>query len=170
MLSKPFSLFFALFFLAVSTPLSAERPRLIKDPHLAPSFTLKDMDGKTHKLADYRGQVTVVNFWASWCPPCREEMPSMERAWKQLQKENIAMLAINVGEDADTIFTFTADYPVSFPLLMDQDSSVINAWPVKGLPTTFVLDKQGRIVYRVIGGREWDHPKLIDMLIDLQNR
>lgn len=94
----------------------------------------------------------------------------MERAWKQLKKENIAMLAINVGEDADTIFTFTADYPVSFPLLMDQDSSVINEWPVRGLPTTFVLDKQGRIVYRVIGGREWDHPQLIEMLIELQNQ
>lgn len=170
MLSKPFSLLFVLIFVAVSAPLSAERPRLMDDPIPAPSFTLKDMDGNIHKLADYKGQVAVVNFWASWCPPCREEMPSMERAWKQLQKENIAMLAINVGEDADTIFTFTADYPVSFPLLMDQDSSVINEWPVKGLPTTFVLDKQGRIVYRVIGGREWDAPELIDMLIELQNR
>jgi len=170
MLSKPFSLFFALIFLAISAPLSAERPQLIKDPPLAPSFTLKDMDGKTHKLEDYRGQVVVLNFWATWCPPCREEMPSMERAWQQLQKENIAMLAVNVGEDADTIFTFTADYPVSFPLPMDRNSSVINEWPVRGLPTTFVLDKQGRIVYRVIGGREWDDPELIEMLIELQNQ
>ncbi|MDY6980785.1 MAG: TlpA disulfide reductase family protein [Pseudomonadota bacterium] len=173
MLLKALTFFFTVLLISVTTCQAAdnvERPRLMKKPIPAPSFTLKDMDGNIHKLADYRGQVAVVNFWATWCPPCREEMPSMERAWKQLQKENVAMLAINVGEDADTIFTFTADYPVSFPLLMDQDSSVINAWPVKGLPTTFVLDKQGRIVYRVIGGREWDHPKLIDMLIELQNQ
>ena len=80
------------------------------------------------------------------------------------------MLGINVGEDADTIFTFTADYPVTFPLPMDRDSSVLQAWPVRGLPTTFVVDKQGRIVYRVIGGRDWSSPELVQMLIDLQNR
>lgn len=170
---KALTFCFTVLFISVTPSQAAdnvERPRLMKKPIPAPSFTLKDMDGNIHKLADYRGQVTVANFWATWCPPCREEMPSMERAWKQLKKENIAMLAINVGEDADTIFTFTADYPVSFPLLMDQDSSVINEWPVRGLPTTFVLDKQGRIVYRVIGGREWDHPQLIEMLIELQNQ
>ncbi|TDY02822.1 TlpA family protein disulfide reductase [Thiohalophilus thiocyanatoxydans] len=170
MLSKPFPFLLTLVLLVTSAPLAAERPPLINDPAPAPSFTLEDMDGKTYKLEDYKGQVVVVNFWASWCPPCREEMPSMERAWKQLQEEDIAMLAINVGEDADTIFTFTADYPVSFPLPMDQDSTVINEWPIQGLPTTFVLDKQGRIVYRVVGGREWDDPELIDMLIELQNQ
>lgn len=145
-------------------------PPLIEEPIQAPSFTLKDIDDKTHKLEDYRGRVVVVNFWATWCPPCRREMPSMEQAWHKLKQHNIEMLAINVGEDADTIFTFTADYPVTFPLLMDRDSSVISAWPVKGLPTTFVVDKQGQIVYRVIGGRDWNSPELVQMLIDLQNQ
>lgn len=145
-------------------------PQLIQEPVQAPSFTLDDIDGKSHKLEDYHGHVVVVNFWATWCPPCRREMPSMERAWQKLKQHDIAMLAINVGEDADTIFTFTADYAVTFPLLMDRDSSVINAWPVRGLPTTFVLDKQGRIVYRVIGGRDWNSPEIVSMLVDLQNQ
>jgi len=167
---KSFTGLVALCLLATSLVHSAEKPRLMKKPIPAPSFTLKGMDGEIHKLDDYRGQVVVVNFWATWCPPCREEMPSMERAWHKLQKHNIAMLAINVGEDADTIFTFTADYPVTFPLPMDKDSSVVKEWPVRGLPTTFVLDKQGRIVYRVIGGRDWNSPELVQMLIDLQNQ
>ncbi|MCP4407577.1 MAG: TlpA family protein disulfide reductase [Gammaproteobacteria bacterium] len=127
----------------------------------APDFVLTDFDGNTHRLSDYRGKVLIVNFWATWCPPCREEMPSMQRAWEKLQQQNILMLAINVGEDEDTIFQFTANYPVDFPLLMDLDSKVVSAWPVRGLPTTFVVDPQGRLVYRAIGGREWDDPQLL---------
>ena len=72
------------------------------------------------------------------------------------------MLAINVGEAEDTIFQFTANYPVEFPLLMDLDSKVTGEWPVRGLPTTFVVDPRGRLVYRAIGGREWDDPELLE--------
>lgn len=162
--------FFVLLLSVSIAAYAAQPPRLMKKPIPAPGFSLEDMNGNKHDLKDYRGRVVVVNFWATWCPPCREEMPSMEKAWEKLQKNNIAMLAINVGEDADTIFTFTADYPVTFPLLMDRDSSVIKAWPVRGLPTTFVIDKQGRIVYRVIGGRDWNSPEMVQMLIDLQNQ
>ncbi len=128
----------------------------------APDFSLKDIDGNTHRLADYRGKVLIVNFWATWCPPCRAEMPSMERAWKKERNNGIMILAINVGEDEDTIFQFTADYPVTFPLLMDQDSEVVGPWGVRGLPTTYVVDPSGHIVYRAIGGREWDDPELLD--------
>jgi len=127
----------------------------------APDFTLVDLDGMTHRLADLRGRPVIVNFWATWCPPCRDELPSMERAWAQLRDEGIALLAINVGEDEATVFPFTANYPVSFPLLLDLDGAVIGAWPVRGLPTTFVVDPQGRIAYRAIGGRAWDDPQLL---------
>lgn len=130
----------------------------------APDFQLTDMDGNIHHLSDYKGRVVIVNFWATWCPPCREEMPSMQRAWGQLQKEGILMLGINVGEDEDTIFQFSANYPVDFPLLLDLDSTVINQWPVMGLPTTFVVDTKGRIAYRAIGGREWDDPELLALV------
>lgn len=128
---------------------------------LAVDFVLTDIEGKQHRLSDYRGQVVIINFWATWCPPCRAEMPSMQRAWEQLEKEGILMLGINVGEDEDAIFQVTANYPVEFPLLMDQDSKVTNQWPVRGLPTTFVVDTEGRVVYRAIGGREWDGPDLL---------
>ena len=85
----------------------------------------------------------------------------MQRAWSNLRRDDIELLAINVGEDEDTIFQFTANYPVEFPLLLDLDSATIQTWPVKGLPTTFVVDPQGRLAYRAIGGREWDDSALL---------
>lgn len=88
----------------------------------------------------------------------------MQRAWEQLRAEGILMFGINVGEDEDTIFQFTADYPVDFPLLMDSDSSVTGMWPVRGLPTTFVIDPAGRLVYQAIGSREWDDPALLALV------
>lgn len=136
----------------------------LPDAPQASDFVLNDLDGNRHRLSDYRGRVVIVNFWATWCPPCRAEMPSMQRAWEKLEAEGVLMLGIDVGEDEDTIFQFTADYPVEFPLLMDIDSSVINRWPVVGLPTTFVLDPEGRIIYRAIGGREWDDPELLALV------
>lgn len=136
----------------------------LPDAPSAPNFVLNDIDGDQYQLSEYRGQVVIINFWATWCPPCRDEMPSMQRAWEQLEQEGIYMLGINVGEDEDTIFQFTADYPVEFPLLMDSDSSVINQWPVRGLPTTFVVDPKGQIIYRAIGGRAWDEPALLELV------
>ncbi len=130
----------------------------------APDFVLYDLDDNLHRLSDYRGQVVIINFWATWCPPCRAEMPSMQRAWEQLEKEAVLMFGIDVGEDEDTIFQFTANYPVEFPLLMDSDSRVINQWPVRGLPTTFIVDPGGRIVYQAIGSREWDDPAILALV------
>ncbi|NIP72410.1 MAG: TlpA family protein disulfide reductase [Gammaproteobacteria bacterium] len=135
----------------------AERPP-------APALALKDVDGTLHRLEDYRGRVVIVNFWATWCPPCRREMPSMERAWNRLKGHGVIMLAVDVGEDADTVFTFTADYPVTFPLLLDQEGDVVRAWPVLGLPTTFIVDPEGRLAYQAIGGREWDAPELLETI------
>jgi peroxiredoxin len=130
----------------------------------APGLSLPDIDGVVHRLSDYRGKVVIVNFWATWCPPCRREMPSMQRAWKRLRDEGVVFLAVNVGEDVDTIFTFTADYPADYPLLLDRDSRLIESWPVKGLPTSFVIDPGGRLAYRAIGGREWDSPVLLERI------
>ena len=163
-----FRILLSLFILVVSLSSIAQQAgkglTQLPDRPQAPDFVLADIDGNQYRLSDYRGQVVIINFWATWCPPCRAEMPSMQRAWQQLEKEGILMLGINVGEDEDTIFQFTANYPVEFPLLMDQDSRVINQWPVRGLPTTFVVSPAGKITYRAIGGREWDDPDLLAMV------
>ncbi|MGD8743695.1 MAG: TlpA disulfide reductase family protein [Granulosicoccaceae bacterium] len=166
-----FPLLLILAALAGPTPAIAAQPNVlhpVKGQPAAPEFELKDIDDQLHRLVDYRGKVVIVNFWATWCPPCRFELPSMEKLWQATQDKDVVMLAINIGEDADTIFTFTSDYPVSFPLLMDRDSTVIQQYPVLGVPTTFVIDPQGRIVYRAVGTREWDDPAIIRAILALR--
>ena len=162
------AVFIAVALLLLSLPSAAQQAGAgltpLADAPPAPAFSLVDMDGTVYRLSDIRGRVVIVNFWAAWCPPCREEMPSMQRAWEQLRAEGILMLGINVGEDEDTIFQFTADYPVDFPLLLDRDSAVTAQWPVRGLPTTFVVDPAGRLVYQAIGSREWDDPALLALI------
>ena len=94
----------------------------------------------------------------------------MNRAWQQLREEDVVILAVNMGEDEDTIFVFTADYPAQFPLLLDRDGAVIARWPVKGLPTTYIIAPDGSIAYRAIGGRNWDDSDILDILRALQKQ
>lgn len=140
---------------------------VVDPPFVATDFTLTGEDGHRYRLSEMRGKVVVMNFWATWCPPCREEMPSMERLWQKVKEKNIVVLGINVGEDADTIFEFNGQYPVSFPLPMDRDGKVIASYPVRGLPTTYIIDPQGRAVRRAVGSREWDDPDIIRQLESL---
>ena len=130
----------------------------------APPLALRDLLGREHKLADYRGKVVVINFWATWCEPCREEMPSMQRLQDKLAGKPFAILAVDYGEGAPRIKDFLQKVPVRFPLLLDRDTSVAAAWKVKVLPTTLVLDPQHRIRYSVVGDLEWDSPKVEDAI------
>lgn len=134
----------------------------------APDFSLKNLDGEVQSLSDFRGQVVIVNFWATWCPPCRAEMPSMQRAWNKIKDDGVVMLAVHVGGNEDKVWSFVAEYALDFPVLIDPDSKVADAWPMEGLPSSFVVDPQGRIVYRAIGGREWDDPEILKIVYDLR--
>jgi thiol-disulfide isomerase/thioredoxin len=138
----------------------------VSPPLATPDFTLADMDGEQHSLSDFRGQVVMLNFWATWCPPCRREMPSMERLYSKLKDQGFVVVAVNQFEDPDLVFEFTGRLSLAptFPILFDRDSRVAEQFKVKGLPTTYLLDKQGRIHYRAIGGREFDHPEIEAMI------
>lgn len=140
-----------------------------QESRMAPPLKLKDLDGTVHDLAQLRGRVVLVNFWATWCPPCRREMPSMEHLTQALRGEAFSVLAVDVGEDAGTIDAFTSqlDTTPSFPVLLDTRSQAMQAWKVAGLPTTFLIDRQGRIVARAIGGREFDHPEMVEAIRQL---
>lgn len=142
-------------------------PRVTK-PFMAPDFTLRSDEGETYHLADFRGKVVVLNFWATWCPPCRREMPSMERAYPLLKKDGIEILAVNVGETEEAIFAFSGRYPVKFPLLMDPNAKVVEQYHVTGLPTTYIIDPAGMVTYSAVGGREWDSPAIVKTLRDLR--
>ncbi len=159
---------FLLGMLAMPAAVAADLPPLahtltVQVPQAAPALRLKDIDGTPHDLAQLRGKVVLVNFWATWCPPCRREMPSMQRLKTVLAGEAFEVWAVDVGEDADTVLAFTSqlDLAPDFPLLLDTRSRAMQAWNVKGLPTTYLVDQQGRIVATAVGGREFDHPALV---------
>ena len=133
----------------------------------APEFTLPDMDGEMQSLEDFRGRVVMLNFWATWCPPCRREMPSMQRLYEKYRERGLTVVAVNQFEDPDLVFEFTGRLSLepTFPILFDRESRVSEQYGVKGLPTTYLLDKAGRIQFRAIGGREFDHPE-VEALIE----
>lgn len=143
-------------------PELSHRLTRIASPQPAINFTFKDLDDKTHSLSDYRGQVVLVNYWATWCPPCRRELPAMERLYQKLKGEPFMVLAVDQWESFDLVFAFTGqlDPQPTFPLLLDQKSTATRDWNVKALPTSFIVDKRGRVVYRAVGGREFDHPEI----------
>lgn len=134
----------------------------------AKDFELADLDGAKHRLADYKGKVVLVNFWATWCPPCRAEIPSMQRAWSVLKAEGVAMLAVHVGGNEDKVWEFLGDLGVTFPVLLDRSGAVSRSWPTMGLPVSFVVDPEGRIALKAIGGREWDDKALIEQMLSLR--
>ena len=148
--------------------LSHELTRLTT-PIAAPDFQLEDMDGEKYSLESYRGKVVILNFWATWCPPCRREIPSMEALYQTFKDEAFAILAINEWETEDHVFAFMGELPVEpgFPILFDPDSEVAQSFGVKGLPTTLLLDTQGKILYRAVGGRDFDHPEVKKIIREL---
>jgi len=131
-------------------------------PVAAPDFTLEDMDGESYTLSHYRGKVVMVNFWATWCPPCRRELPSMEALYQSFKDKSFTVLAINQWESPDHVFAYMGQLEVfpGFPILFDRDSAVSQIYGVKGLPTTVLIDKRGRVVYRAVGGRDFNHPEV----------
>ena len=131
-------------------------------PLTAPDFSLPDMDDITHTLKQYKGKVVLVNFWATWCPPCIREMPSLEKLYQKLEGKPFVLLAINQWEDEERVFEFMGQLKTipTFPILFDPDSKISDAYGVKGLPSSYIIDKQGRIVYRATGGRDFNHPEI----------
>lgn len=123
---------------------------------LAPNFTLKNLQGKTVDLSSFRGQVVLVNFWATWCPPCLQEMPSMEKLQTLMAGEKFVMLAINVEEDGeDNVRHFLKGNPHSFPILLDSEAEVQELYGVYRFPETFVVGKDGIITDHIIGAIDW---------------
>jgi len=158
---------FLAFSASVEAGRTAETLPPVAKPFRAPDFELAGEDGRRYQLSSFRGKLVVLNFWATWCPPCRYEMPSMERARQKVAGEDIVILAVNVGEDEETVFAFLARYPVEFPLLLDRDAAVIKQYPVVGLPTTYIISPDGNVTHRAVGSREWDDPAILDQLRSL---
>ena len=134
-----------------------------------PDFELTNMDEENKRFSDYKGKVVLLNFWATWCPPCIREMPSMERLHQQVDAKDFNVIAVNQMEDIDQVFAFTGQLDVdpTFEILFDTTSLVSSAYAVRGLPTTYLIDKKGNIRYRAVGGRVFDHPDVVKIINDL---
>lgn len=132
-------------------------------------FELENMDEEIRRFSNYKGKVVLLNFWATWCPPCVRELPSMERLHQQVDAEDFKVVAVNQMEDADQVFAFTGqlDITPTFEILFDKTSLVSSAYAVRGLPTTYLIDKKGNIRYRAVGGRVFDHPEVVKIINDL---
>jgi len=131
-----------------------------------PPLALRDLDGKEHKLADYKGKVVVLNFWATWCDPCREEMPAMQRLQDKLAGK-LVILAVDYGEGPPRISDFLKKVPVKFTVLLDRDTSAATAWKVKVLPTTLVIDPEQKVRFVAVGDVGWDTPAVESEMIKL---
>lgn len=132
-----------------------------------PALQLKDLQGKTHALADYRGQVVMVQFWATYCAPCIKEMPSMQRMQGKLAGRPFKILAVNMGESESEVRAFLKKVNVDFTILMDGEGEALAAWKVFVAPSTFIVDPEGRIRYTLQGGAEWDAPEYVSKITAL---
>jgi peroxiredoxin len=128
----------------------------MKKPDPAPAFSLSGLDGKRVSISDFRGKVVFLNFWASWCAPCREEFPGMERLYRDLKGEDFVILGVNVKETREKAVQFVKELKITFPIVLDPEGDVGLLYGAWGLPTTYVIDKKGRAVARVFGPAAWD--------------
>lgn len=135
----------------------------------APALVLPTLDGGMARLEQLRGRVVLINFWAVWCPPCRKEMPSMARLAEQLGKRPFTILGVNVGESPEEIRAFLKQVPVGFPILLDAEGENLKPWQVFAFPTSYVVDKQGRLRLGLFGPIEWDSPETVAKLEALLN-
>lgn len=126
----------------------------------APAFRAVDLaTGDSVGLAEYRGEVVLLNIWATWCAPCEQEMPSMERVHRELGPEGVKVVAVSVDEtDAEGVRRWVAERQLTFRILQDRTRSIERIYQTTGVPESFVIDGHGVIVKKVIGAAEWDHP------------
>ncbi|RPJ96766.1 thiol-disulfide oxidoreductase ResA [Rummeliibacillus sp. TYF005] len=125
--------------------------QLLKIGDNAPDFSLVDLNGETHKLSDYKGQGVLLNFWGTWCKPCKKEMPAINNQYKQFKNQGVQILGINIAQSNLEVSSYADKLGVEFPIAIDKTKSVMRAYNVDILPTTVLIDKDGKIVKIITG-------------------
>ena len=141
---------------------------MLDEKQPAKDFTLKLVDGGTVRLSSLKGKVVFLNFWATWCPPCRIEMPSMEALYQHFRNSGLEFVAVDIGEDKNYVAAFIKRMNINFPVALDEDSSVAENYGISVIPTTFIVGKDGNIIIEKTGSRDWHTPEIInafDLLI-----
>lgn len=127
----------------------------------APDFTLPTLDGGVMKLAEHKGKLIFLNIWASWCAPCREEMPSMQRLAGKLKGANFAMLTISIDKNKEDAAKFVKELNLTFPVALDPDQKVAPLYKITGVPETYIISPEGVVTHHLIGPGKWDDPAII---------
>lgn len=141
--------------------LEESRIRVFRERVDSIPFTLKNPQGEDVSLADYQGSALLLNFWATWCPPCIEELPSMIRLEEELRDSNFAMLAVSLREEPELVSSFLEEHGFDLPVALDISGQVGMEYGVRGIPTSYVIDQQGKVLGVLVGAREWDDPEVI---------
>ena len=132
-----------------------------------PPLALQDLEGRPQRLEDYRGKVVLINFWATWCEPCREEMPSMNKLRASLAGRPFTVLAVNLAEPQSRVRRFMETVPLDFPVLLDRDTAAAKAWQARILPASFIVGADGRIRYSVLGGIDWTQERVRKAILEM---
>lgn len=150
-----------------ATRLSEAMARLKVSPLVAselPGFTLRTLDGEPVRSADFTGKVVVLNFWATWCGPCKEEMPALDRLRRRFAGRDVLLLTVTTDHQRDGIQAFMQRLGLGLPVLLDEDKDVSDRFMVRGLPTTLLIGKDGKVAGRAVGPREWDSPEAVALV------
>ena len=146
----------------VSSLLQGIGMQVPKDALMATDFTLDSLDGKTSSLSAYKGRFVFLNFWATWCPPCRSEMPAMQALYSRLEARGFVILAVDLAEKADTVRAYVKKNAFTFPVLLDKTGEVGGTYGAQSIPTTYLIDREGKVLARGIGAQwKWDSPEMI---------
>lgn len=133
-------------------------------PLAAIDFELPDLNGNKVKLSSLKGKVVFLNFWATWCGPCRSEMPSMQRMYEKLRDEGLEILAVDLQEEKGLVGKFARELSLTFPILLDSSGAVGGQYNARAIPTTYLFDRKGFVVARAVGAREWDSSEMLETL------
>jgi len=134
----------------------------------APGFTLQNLNGSPVNLGDFRGKVVLLNFWASWCGPCKKEIPALKRLYQVRKGPDFEILAVSLDRTAgDKVASFVNANQMEFPILLNPDGDIGGRYWVRGIPTSFLLDKKGIVKWKVVGGREWDGTEVLNRIDQL---
>jgi len=164
------TVFFILLPSQAEAQVSPEIARALRDANIqaehriADDFTLPLLRGGNAALSSYRGKVVILNFWATWCPPCRTEMPSMETLYQRFNAQGLEILAVDIGESASSVQQFIRRAGYTFPVILDRDNRVSTVYQIEVIPTTYIINREGIIIGKVIGSIMWDNPRVIAAL------